>query len=108
MSKRAERRHHKRRMKQKAMRIVRDTYDYRGTTRGKLTAYFVKNADNLKTCGKSCFGNPRRHSEGATYEERIGDREIADGMNDYCIFAGSWANGKTSLWQSEECEFDSR
>jgi hypothetical protein len=83
MSKRAQRRHHNQRMKQRAMRIVRDTHDYRGTTRARLTAYFVKNADNLKTCGKTCCGNPRRSSEGATYAERIGDREIADGLNDY-------------------------
>ena len=79
MSKRAERRHHKQRMKRKTMRLVRDVYRFAGTSRARVVAKFVKNADNLKTCSKSCCGNPRRHGEGATHEERIGNREIADG-----------------------------
>lgn len=62
---------------------MRDVYRYVGETRANVTAQFVKNADNLKMCGKSCCGNPRRYSEGATYEERIGDREIANGLNEY-------------------------
>ena len=66
MSKRAERRHHKNRMKAKAKRIYCD-WDSQGGKKVNPRAHHY--ADNLTLCSRYCCGNPRKWFKYLTIKE---------------------------------------
>jgi hypothetical protein len=75
MSKRAERRHHSRRMKAKAKRIY---------WQSPLAEYFgdpspmIKTADYLQSCSCPMCGNPRKWFQEKTIQELKSDLDLRD------------------------------
>ena len=68
---RAERRHHKARMKRRAQKIVQHYFGCGRDSRffGKMQQWASENADHLKTCSCLGCGNPRRHLGQRTRQE---------------------------------------
>lgn len=74
-AKRAERRHHKYRMRQKARRIYCEKW---GVDPHKADKW----ADNLALCSKSCCGNPRKWRKEKTLQEIIADKKFNEYKKD--------------------------
>ena len=74
MSKRAERRHHLRRMKTKAKHVV--------ALWGNPNAQSEKWANHLALCSRQCCGNPRKWWKKKTISEEIADLELKEQERD--------------------------
>jgi len=85
-SKRANRRHHLKRMKSKVKRIYKDLHMFNNEE--DLENFSVKNANHMKNCSCSMCGNPRHHLKGKekktkkeiVFEEKM--REQIEDMGD--------------------------
>jgi len=65
------RRHQKQRVKDKAFHVLKDVWDYSNyMSDEEMKESAAKIADNLKLCSKSCCGNPRKHFNELTIQER--------------------------------------
>lgn len=69
MSRRAERRHHKDRVRSRALRL------FAGPLSGRNPDYAHVVADNITVCSCWMCGNPRRHYRELTIQERRADEK---------------------------------
>ena len=78
MSKRAIRRFHKQRMRDRMRRFVRDVwYDL-----GYHDKWICRMADNRCMCSRSCCGNPRKWFKEKTLAERKSDDSFVDQIDE--------------------------
>jgi 5'-deoxynucleotidase YfbR-like HD superfamily hydrolase len=93
MSKRAERRCHKERMRKHAREIFRhiwsnpsEIFAYENERGLKWSNHseeqVVRFADNICMCSRSCCGNPRKWWKEKTRQETKADNSFADQVND--------------------------
>jgi len=80
MAKRAERRHHKKRMKARARWVIRNRWSYSVT---EDLSWAEKFGDHIKNCSCSGCGNPRQKPwKYRTREEEISERDFQDQLED--------------------------
>lgn len=68
MQNRAQRRHDTKRVKQKALRLVKEVWRSRSE---QLEKWAIKNADHLRNCSCSMCENPRKRGELTMQEKRL-------------------------------------
>jgi len=68
MSKRAERRFHKQRMRYHAKKVFRDIDD----------CWIIRMADNLCMCSRHCCGNPRKWFKEKSRQEQKADNDFIE------------------------------
>ena len=79
---RAERRHHKDRMKAKARRIAREVWGYKDEDGGQVVANMERCADHLMSCSCSMCCNVRRNGwtkgGGLTHAEQFAEADLRE------------------------------
>lgn len=109
MSKRAERRHHMFRMREKAKKVVNKIW---GRTNGDLELWARKNANHLKSCSCQMCRNPRRsdwypEEEKKTLQERKADIQFKEQLDeavgniDMTPHHIAWERMENDIWDED-------
>lgn len=74
---RAERRHHAKRVKRRAVRVARTLYRADDGFRSEMIERFQNNVDHLAACSCPMCGNPRKWFGERTQQERCTDYDLS-------------------------------